>query len=52
MLVRGRDTHGNIDLEPDPRIELDGAAVAAHRDAVERSVKALYSGTERNEFRA
>ena len=52
MLVRGRDTHGNFDLEPAPRRDLDEAAVAAHRDAVERSVKALYAGTDRSAFRA
>lgn len=52
MLVRGRDTHGNFDLEPDPRADLDPAALAAHRDATERSVKALYSGTDRKQFRA
>ncbi len=51
-LVRGRDTHGNFDLEPAPRRDLDKAALAAHRDAVERSVKALYAGTDRAEFRA
>ena len=52
MLVRGRDTHGNFDLEPDPRADLDPAALAAHRDATERSVQALYSGTDRTQFRA
>ena len=52
MLVRGRDTHGNFDLEPDPRADLDAAALAAHRDAVERSVKALYAGTDHTAFRA
>ena len=52
MLVRGRDTHGNFDLEPEPRADLDPAAIAAHRDAVERSVKALYAGTGQTEFRA
>lgn len=52
MLVRGRDSHGNFDLEPDPRADLDPAALAAHRDATERSVKALYSGTDRKQFRA
>ncbi|MFI4998591.1 MAG: phytanoyl-CoA dioxygenase family protein [Reyranellales bacterium] len=51
-LVRGRDTHGHFDLEPEPRADLDPAAVEAHRDAVERSVKALYSGTDRRQFRA
>ncbi|MDP2333864.1 MAG: phytanoyl-CoA dioxygenase family protein [Reyranella sp.] len=52
MLVRGRDSHGNFDLEPEPRADLDPAALAAHRDATERSVKALYSGTDRKQFRA
>lgn len=52
MLVRGRDTHGNFDMEPEPCADLDPAALAAHRDATERSVKALYSGTDRKQFRA
>lgn len=52
MLVRGRDTHGHFDLEPSPMADLDPAAIAAHRDATERSVKALYSGTGRTQFRA
>jgi len=52
MLVRGRDTHGNFDLEPAPRADLDAAALAAHQDAVDRSVRALYAGTDKREFRA
>lgn len=52
MLVRGRDTHGHFDLEPAPTADLDAAALATHRDAVERSVKALYAGTDRTQFRA
>ncbi len=52
MLVRGRDRHGNFDLESGPRADLDAAAIAAHRDAVERAAKALYAGTERTAFRA
>lgn len=51
-LVRGRDTHGHFDLEPEPRSDLDAAALAAHADAVGRSVKALYAGTDRTQFRA
>jgi chlorinating enzyme len=51
-LVRGRDTHGNFDLELAPRSDLDAAAMLAHRDAVERSAKALYAGTDRTAFRA
>ena len=51
-LVRGRDTHGNFDPEPAPHADLDAAALAAHRDAVERSATALYAGTNRTQFRA
>ena len=50
-LVRGKDPYGNFDLEPVPRHDLDAAALAAHRDAVERSAKALYAGTDRTAFR-
>jgi hypothetical protein len=52
MLVRGRDQYGNFDWEPEPKANLDEAAIAAHRDAVERQVTALYSGTDRTEMRA
>jgi non-haem Fe2+, alpha-ketoglutarate-dependent halogenase len=52
MLVRGRDAYGNFDHEPAPKADLDPAALAAHQDAVERSLKALYSGTDRIRFRA
>jgi len=49
MLVRGRDTYGHFDLEPEPRADLDAAALAAHKDAVERSAKVLYAApTGRN----
>ena len=51
-LVRGRDAYGHFDLEPAPRSDLDDAALAVHRDAVQRTAKALYSGTGRTEFRA
>ena len=51
-LVRGVDTHGHYDLEPEPVADLDAAALAAHRDALERQVKALYSGTDKTVFRA
>jgi non-heme Fe2+,alpha-ketoglutarate-dependent halogenase len=52
MLVRGQDRHGHFDLEQGPTVDLDAAALAAHADAVDRQVKALYSGTDRTEFRA
>ncbi len=51
-LVRGRDPYGNFDAEPAPAADLDDAARAAHREAVERSAKALYSGTGRTTFRS
>ena len=52
MLVRGVDSHGHFDPEPNPVADVDAAAVAAHDDAVQRQVAALYSGTEKTEFRA
>jgi len=51
-LVRGVDTYGHFDMEPRPKRDLDEAALAAHTDAVERQVKALYSGTDKAAFRA
>ena len=51
-LVRGVDTYGHFDMEPRPKRDLDEAAMAAHTDAVERQVKALYSGTDKAAFRA
>ena len=52
MLVRGVDELRNFDTEPRPQRDLDEAALAAHADAVGRQVKALYSGTDRQAFRA
>jgi ectoine hydroxylase-related dioxygenase (phytanoyl-CoA dioxygenase family) len=52
MLVRGVDRDGNFDPEPRPKADLDEAALAAHGDAVGRQVKALYSGTDKQAFRA
>jgi len=51
-LVRGIDRDGNFDHEPRPTRDLDESALAAHADAVARQVKALYSGTDKQEFRA
>lgn len=51
-LVRGIDRDGNFDHEPRPKRDLDEGALAAHADAVGRQVKALYSGTDKQEFRA
>ena len=52
MLVRGTDKYHHFDDEPRPRADLDEAAFAAHADAVARQVKALYQGTDKQEFRA
>jgi non-haem Fe2+, alpha-ketoglutarate-dependent halogenase len=52
MLVRGVDRYRNFDPEPRPRHDVDEAALAAHADAVGRQVKALYSGTDKQQFRA
>jgi len=51
MLVRGEDTHGHYDWEPVPTADLDAAAQAAHAQAVERQVAALYEGTDKTEMR-
>ncbi len=51
-LVRGHDPYGNFEPEPAPKADLDEAALATHREAVERSAKAHYSGTDRTAFRA
>jgi ectoine hydroxylase-related dioxygenase (phytanoyl-CoA dioxygenase family) len=52
MLVRGVDRYGHFDAEPRPRRDLDDAALAAHAEAVQRQVAALYEGTTKKEFRA
>ena len=52
MLVRGVDRHRHFDPEPRPRRDIDDAALAAHADAVNRQVAALYQGTSKKEFRA
>lgn len=52
MLVRGVDRYRHFDYEPRPKSDLDAAALAAHADSVARQVKALYSGTDKQVFRA
>jgi len=52
MLVRGVDSYKNFDPEPRPRADVDQAALAAHHDAMDRQIKALYQGTDKKEFRA
>ena len=52
MLVRGADTHGHFDEEPEPVADFDEASLVAHSEAVVRQIGALYSGTGKREFRA
>jgi hypothetical protein len=52
MLVRGVDAYHHFDPEPRPRHDIDEAALAAHADAVNRQVAALYEGTDKKAFRA
>jgi hypothetical protein len=49
--VRGVDTYNNFAPEPEPAHDLDAAALASHADAIDRQVKALYQGTDRQAFR-
>jgi len=51
-LARGTDKYGHFDYEPRPQADLDEAALAAHADSVERQVRALYSGTDKQVFRS
>ena len=52
MLVRGTDSYGHFELEPEPRADLDEAARAAHAASMGAQVQALYQGTDRTAFRA
>lgn len=52
VLVRGEDRYGHFDLMSGPERDLDEAALAAHADASERLVAAVYSGTDKTEMRA
>lgn len=51
MLVRGVDEYGYYDMEPEPEADADDDAIAAHADAMERQVAALYSGTDHTEMK-
>ena len=52
MLVRGKDTHGNFDLETPPKADLDAAALAQHEMSVKLAVRTLYKGTDKTAYRA
>ena len=50
-LVRGEDCYGHFELEPRPSADLDAAACAAHTEAMQRMLGAVYSGTDVTEAR-
>ena len=45
-LVRGQDTHGHFELEPEPTCDFDPAAVALHQKADKEQRKIYYQGAE------
>jgi ectoine hydroxylase-related dioxygenase (phytanoyl-CoA dioxygenase family) len=45
-LVRGVDTHGHFELEPEPEYDFDPLAVEFHRWSEEERRKILYHGTD------
>ncbi len=44
-LVRGSDTHGFFEIEPEPRYDFDPVSVAFHETSAEERRKILYHGT-------
>ena len=52
MLVRGVDKYHHFDYEARPRADMDEAALAAHAESMNRQIKALYQGTDKQAFRA
>jgi hypothetical protein len=44
-LVRGNNTHGFFEVEPEPKHDFDPVAVAFHEIAAEERRKILYDGT-------
>ncbi len=50
-LVRGCDTHGFFQIEPQPRYDFDPISVAFHETAAEERRKILYHGTDWNTHR-
>jgi len=51
VLVRGVDRFGHFDLLDGPAADLDRAALAAHADSAARLQAAVYSGTDKQDFR-
>ena len=52
VLVRGVDRYHHFDYEQRPKADADVAALAAHKDAMDRQIAALYQGTDKTAFRA
>jgi ectoine hydroxylase-related dioxygenase (phytanoyl-CoA dioxygenase family) len=46
-LVRGRDTHGNFDVDPRPQTEMGAAELIAWQRAVEIQASVLFRGAQR-----
>ena len=51
VLVRGKDEYGNFDLLSSPVIDLDENALKMHADSAARLQAAVYSGTDKTDFR-
>ncbi|MEM9604076.1 MAG: phytanoyl-CoA dioxygenase family protein [Pseudomonadota bacterium] len=52
VLVRGVDEYGHFDLLDGPKSDLDAAALANHDDSSDRLRRAVYSDSEKDDFRA
>ena len=52
MLVRGVDKYHHFDYEARPHADMDEAALATHAESMNRQIKALYQGTDKQAFRA
>ncbi|MEM1300740.1 MAG: hypothetical protein AAGH68_15820, partial [Pseudomonadota bacterium] len=51
VLVRGVDEYGHFDLLDGPKADLDEGAMAAHADSSDRLRRAVYSETDKTDFR-
>jgi len=51
VLVRGEDRYGHFDLVDGPKADLDDNALATHADSAGRLQAAVYSGTDKTDFR-
>ena len=52
ILVRGVDKYHHFDYEARPHADMDEAALATHAESMNRQIKALYQGTDKQAFRA